>query len=145
MSAASSTYGAPVYDASSDPRRWLYVGLAVLFALIGLSVLDSVLSATRSGVNWGPWMMGNFDPLGWVVGLLLLILFLSVIFWIVRAVVWGVTGGYHGRSYYRHYPWWGYDSGMAVARERYARGEINREQFEQIATDLERRRAPGFP
>ena len=35
----------------------------------------------------------------------------------------------------------GFDPAILAARQRYARGEISREQFEQIVTDL--RRPPG--
>jgi putative membrane protein len=55
-----------------------------------------------------------------------------VIFWggLIALVIWGINrlakrAGPHEKS-----------SAMDIARERYARGEITKEQFEQIKKDL---------
>ncbi len=55
-----------------------------------------------------------------------------VIFWggLIALVIWGINrlakrGGPHEKS-----------SAIDIARERYARGEITKEQFEQIKKDL---------
>ncbi|MEX1253648.1 MAG: SHOCT domain-containing protein [Dehalococcoidia bacterium] len=74
-------------------------------------------------------MWDSYDGMGWwmVFGMIWM-----VIFWgaIVALIVWGVsrvTGG-GGRS----------DEGtpLDIARRRYANGEITREQFEQLRSDL---------
>jgi len=55
-----------------------------------------------------------------------------LIFWggIIALVIWGVSRlTKHGHSATRNNP-------LDIARERYARGEINKEQFEQIKKDL---------
>ena len=57
-------------------------------------------------------------------------LLVRVAFWASRRGAGG--GGPRGR---------GFDPAIMEARRRYARGEITREQFEQIVTDL--RRPPG--
>jgi putative membrane protein len=56
-----------------------------------------------------------------------------VVFWgaIVALIIWGVSrfaGGAGGRS--------DGESPLEIARRRYARGEITREQFEQLRRDL---------
>ena len=55
-----------------------------------------------------------------------------VLFWggLIALIVWGITklSGRDG-STPKHYP-------LEVAKERYARGEISREEFEQLKKDL---------
>lgn len=74
------------------------------------------------------WMMGNNFP-GWWMGIGLL---WSLIFWgaIVFLIVWGVrtlTSRREERP--PHDP-------LTILKERYARGEITREQYEQMRQDL---------
>jgi putative membrane protein len=73
--------------------------------------------------DWG------FTNMGWFmgVGVLLTIVFWGAIIWLI---VWGIRklsggGGPSGRQ-----------NPLDIARERYARGEISREEFEQIKKDL---------
>ena len=68
---------------------------------------------------------------GWGAGLMIL---LMLVFWggIIGLIVWVVTrltrqGTHSGGE--KQNP-------LDIARERYARGEINKEQFEQIRKDL---------
>jgi len=56
-----------------------------------------------------------------------------IVFWggLIALIVWGITrlsrrGGPAGRQ-----------DALDIARERYARGEITREQFDQIKRDLQ--------
>ncbi len=53
------------------------------------------------------------------------------IFWggIIALVVWGITRLTRHDSTTRHSP-------LEIAKERYAKGEITKEQFEQIKKDL---------
>jgi putative membrane protein len=53
------------------------------------------------------------------------------IFWggLIALIVWGVTRLTRHNDSTRHTP-------LEVAKERYARGEITKEQFEQIKKDL---------
>ena len=71
---------------------------------------------------WGNW--------GWGMGLMM---FIGLIFWgsIIWLVVWGITRltRHETHSSERRDP-------LDIARERYAKGEITREQFEQIKKDL---------
>jgi putative membrane protein len=74
--------------------------------------------------DWGQW--------GWGMGLMTI---LGILFWgaIIALIVWvvvrltrhGVTGGGGGKP-----------TPLEIAQERYARGEITREQYEQIKKDL---------
>ncbi len=67
---------------------------------------------------------------GWVGALFSLFFFFWVFSWFFRP--WGWGWGYR-----RRYRWWRYDDAERILRERYARGEITKEQFEQMMRDLE--------
>jgi uncharacterized membrane protein len=140
---SSVPYGGPYSGgyprpAPAPPHRWLYIGLAVMLALIGAAIFLVILSPATfgyhppAGYSIGPWgLFGTF---------FLIFIFVWIILWIVRIGVWGsrsrgyyLQGGPRGRRY----------AAFAIARERYARGEITREQYDQIMQDLSRR--PGYP
>ena len=70
-----------------------------------------------------------FDGRGWwmVFGAIWMVLFWGVI---IGLIVWGVSqvgGGGQRRDA---------ESSLDIARRRYARGEITREEFEQLRKDL---------
>lgn len=73
----------------------------------------------HDGVAW-PWMLGGFL---WMV-----------VFWgaIIGVIVWGIS------RLTRRGEGPGSDSALEIARRRYARGEISREEFEQLKQDLSR-------
>jgi putative membrane protein len=81
--------------------------------------------------NWGygGWgMMGHF---GWIGSLLFLVLIVLGIVYLWRALDLGQSlrqgsGDTSGRS----------NKALDIARERYARGEISKEEFEQLKRDL---------
>ena len=74
--------------------------------------------------NHGDWMwgMGGFMGLGWI---LILIVIAVVVWLLVRGPLAG-GGGYTERR-----------SALDVLKERYARGEIGRDEFEQKKRDLQ--------
>ncbi len=71
------------------------------------------------GYPWGGWW---FFPFG-------LFFFLIFLFFIFRVAFWG--GGWRRRY------WYGYGDAHEILRQRYARGEITKEQFDQMTRDLE--------
>jgi putative membrane protein len=105
----------------------VFLGIAVAIVVAG--ILFTVASydphlfgrATGSGLAYGGGFLGFFLI---VWGCLMLV---RVAFWTTRR-----RHGGRGR---------GFDPAILEARRRYARGEITREQFEQIVSDL--RRPPG--
>ena len=109
---------------------WVGVGVAVvvvgLFAF--LAGLYSDGTATPSQTFYAPFFPVGFP---WFGGIISLFFLLWVVSWFFRP--WGWGWGYR-----RRYGWWRYDVASHILRERYAKGEITKEQFEQMMSDLER-------
>jgi putative membrane protein len=116
------------------PHRWLYIGLAVMLGLIGVALLLVILFPATFGYHPSS---GGFGPFGLFGGFFLIFIFVWIILWIVRIGMWSSRGRGNRQGGGRRY------GAFAIARERYARGEITREQFDQIMQDLQRR--PGYP
>ena len=74
------------------------------------------------GWMWGAWGIG--------MGLLMLVFWGAVIVGLVIAIRWLVSQGKESRSA---------DSALEILRQRYARGEINREEYEAKKRDLSER------
>ena len=82
------------------------------------------------GYTYGPYPGPEsfFSIFSWIV-------FIIVIVWIVR---W-VFGWHHHRGPWmgsRHHPWMN-NSALDVLKERYAKGEINKAEFDEKKKDLE--------
>ncbi|MBI4331534.1 MAG: SHOCT domain-containing protein [Chloroflexi bacterium] len=77
----------------------------------------------------GPGMMGGF---GWGFGPIIMIVFWGLVIWGIAALVRGVngSGGCDGHS------GGGGSDAIEVLKRRYARGEIKKEEFEQMKKDL---------
>jgi putative membrane protein len=124
------------YPQRPDPRRWLFLGLAVV--LVVLAVLAILLFLFPSSFGYagpGPYG-GGFRFFG---GFLLVLLVVWVVLMVVRISFWSSRGRrYGGRANGMRGP----REAVHIARIRYARGEITRDQFEQIMQDLERRPLP---
>lgn len=77
--------------------------------------------------GWGNGFgdMGGMSPLGWVFMLLFWLLLIGGLIWFFVTLSRNQNSG-------RSSP-----SALNVLKERYARGEINREEFEQKKRDLE--------
>jgi putative membrane protein len=73
--------------------------------------------------SWGGWY-GPFNMIGW---LLLLALVVAAVAWFVRP-----AGGPADRAPRNHRP----SAGLDVLEERYARGEIDREEYLQKKRDI---------
>jgi putative membrane protein len=111
-------------DSSVDgrrPLRWLLVTVALVAGIAAIAVGASLYfnTAPPQYYGWWPWA-----PFGWFF----LIPVFFVAFFVLRLFWWGWWGG--RGWYYRE------DSAMLVLRDRFARGELTREQFEQMRKDL---------
>lgn len=90
-------------------------------AMAGVSQMmqGGMMDGGMMGGGMGPWML-----VGWIVPLLVLVGLGALAVWAIRTLA-GESGD--GRS--------GGDA-LEAARERYARGEIDREEFRAIRSDL---------
>jgi putative membrane protein len=69
-------------------------------------------------------------------GFIGIVFLIFIIFLILRWIFWYKRCGNSAR-YYSHYS--GNDNAQNILKERYAKGEITKEQFEQIKKDLEQK------
>lgn len=124
------------------PRRtpWLPIVIGVILAGAALVVLLVLLEPAWFGLATpSPYRFGLFG------GVFLVFFILIVIFFVVRVAFWSTRMSRYGPRYGGNVPPGGYGANrpVMIARMRYARGEITREQYEQILRDLGRR--PGGP
>ncbi len=114
---------------SQNMKTALIIGGIVVVILIVLPIVFGLIWGGQEG-GWGmmwPGMMGGFAwmavmPVLWIV-------FLGLIIW---AVVAAVRGSGESRSADSSKG----DSALEVLRKRYARGEINKEEYEEKKRDL---------
>jgi uncharacterized membrane protein len=101
---------------------------AIVLTLVGLSFYFRTYAPPPPylGAQGSEWFGWPFFGLGWV----LIPLFL---FGVLFAFRWFLWGGWRGGGWYARYD----DSAVATLRERFARGEISKEQFETTAKDLQ--------
>ena len=112
---------------SDRNRRIVGWGIIGLIAVIGVSIaLSLYLASWRTG-----GLSYSFFPFhfGWVGGIFLIF----IVFWIARRFFWPWRGG--GGGYYSH-PHQQRPDAISIVKERYAKGEITKEEFEQILRDL---------
>lgn len=124
--ARHSLQAAMAGDLGADTRRWRSAALAGLVA--GVSAPGSAWAQER-GADWG-WGM---HPMSWMWGawglgmmVMMLVFWGLVIAGIVLAIRWLAGQGERSRS----------DRALDILRERYARGEINKDEFEAKQRDL---------
>ncbi|MDA4117416.1 MAG: SHOCT domain-containing protein [Thaumarchaeota archaeon] len=106
---------------------WLYAAIAVggIVAILAIGIIwtSFVRPVGYPGQPFYPWFpFGSF----WIWPLFGL-------FFIFFAAKWFLWGGWGWRSGYWYYG----EAAGSILSERYARGEITKEQFEQMRKDLE--------
>jgi putative membrane protein len=125
------------YTSRRGARGWspllpLLAMVAVVLTLVGLSLyFRSYAPPPYYGAQYpGLWIGWPLFGVGWI----LIPLFFFGVFFALRWFFWGGWGW--GRGWYgRYYD----DPAIEVLRERFARGEITKEQFERMARDLQGR------
>jgi len=103
--------------------RYIALGFIALLIVIGLAFAFGVIYSPRPFGYYYP--MFPIFPFGFFVGLFW-------IFIIVMVVRWLVWPGWWGRRRYWRYG----DESYYILRQRYARGEITKEQYDQMMRDL---------
>ncbi len=115
-------------DAPPHHMQWLWIGLAIMFVLISVSVFVSVVFLNGSTALSNPGAVWGF--VGPAIGFFFLIFFIS-------GWAWFPYGRRSWRRRYRGYYGPDDDDAVQLLRQRYARGEITKEQLEQMTRDLE--------
>ena len=106
-----------------------FVALGIIVVLIGIALFSGLFVLPGLAVGPGYYYPFYF-PFGWIG----VFLGFFLVFGLVRALFWPWGwGGYRRRYYYRY----GHDDAYRILRERYARGEITKEQLDQMTRDLD--------
>ncbi len=102
--------------------------LVILPLIVGLATGWEFCEYEEGGYGMmGPWMMGGFG-MGWWMPIVWIVI-LGLIAWAVIALT-KRAGGTSTQDSNRHI------SAMEILKERYARGEIGKEEFEEKRKDL---------
>ena len=106
----------------------LFIALSILAVLlvvgVSLVVFWSFAPKPPSTYYYFP-----FFPFGIFWAFLLVFFAFGILRWVFWG--WGWRRGYYGRNYRR------YDQAQQILRERFARGEITKEQLDQMTRDLD--------
>ena len=114
---------------SKNVKTALIIGGIIVVALIVLPTVFGLISGWQYG-GWGmmgPGMMGGFS--WWWFIPIFMILFWGLVIWGIVALVRGSSGSRGSDSSTA-------DSALEVLKRRYARGEINKEEYEEKKKDL---------
>jgi putative membrane protein len=109
---------------SNHIRRIVGWGIVGLIVVIGLSIVLSFYFAPRPpGASYYPFFPFHF---GWLGGIFLIF----IVFWVAKWLIWPWRGGYYSYPHHQR------ADAASIVKERYAKGEITKEQFEQMLRDL---------
>ena len=117
---------------SKNLKTALIIGGIIVVILIVLPIVLGAVSGWQGG-GWGmmgPGMMGGFG--WWWFMPIFMILFWGLVIWGIVALVRGLSGS---RGPDSTPP--AADSALEVLKKRYARGEIDKEEYEEKKKDLE--------
>jgi|SRR5208283_2593784 len=109
------------------PLRIFLIVIGALLVLLGVIAVLGIIFGTAVIASW-PFHHFFFGRLFALLFVLLLL------FFGLRLLLWPLRYRRYGRA------WRNYDPAMDTLRQRYARGEISKEQFEQMSHDLEQHR-----
>jgi len=105
----------------------IFVSLISLFSIYS----DAIAQQGRpEGWNMGPGMMGGWG-MGWFGGIFMILFWILILIGLVFVIKWLIQSTSkarnNGQSGYR---------ALEILKERYARGEIDKVQFEDMKRDL---------
>jgi putative membrane protein len=104
----------------------------VLMMLSFLAAFPVTDCFAQMGGYMGPGMMGWGYGMGWGWSIIMIAFWIAVIAGIIFLIRWIVMSTDKGKAT------GGEDSALEILRKRYARGEINKQEFEEKKKDLER-------
>ena len=120
------------YDGRHYGRSWFVWVVAALLIVVALGIVGVLFAhfyyPTTMPMYYGyPFFGWWFFPFGFIF-------FFLFIFLIARLIFWPL-GGWGGRR--RYWYRYGYGDSREILRRRYAMGEITKDQYDQMMTDLE--------
>ena len=113
-------------------QAWAFAALGVIIVLIGVALFSGLILLPRFVAP-----TGYYYPFFFPFGFLWIFFGFFLIFGLIRFLFWPWRWGGYGR---RHRYGYGYDEPYRILRERYAKGEITKEQFDQMTRDLDQHR-----
>jgi len=122
---------------NSNPARIFLIGLVAMFILIGIAAVIGAIMNPHYIINYtGGWVGIAWRAVGTLIGLFFLFIFIWIIVWFARSIGW-MSRSYRYSSRNK-WTWWDHDDALEILRERYARGEITKEQYDKMKEDLEK-------
>ena len=114
-------------------RGFIALGVFGLIVLVAASIIASLLFfSLRSPGTFHPFFPAFFFPFhfGWLGGIFIILLVLLIARWVLPPWRNGNLPGSYSRPHD--------DGAYSILKERYAKGEITKEQFEQMMLDLKK-------
>ncbi len=108
---------------NSPSRAWLLIPVIGLVVVVGIAAAFFFHAPPVGAYPWYGWWFP-------FPGFFFIIPVIFLVFFTFRWIFWG---GWGGGWYYGRY----YDPALEILKERFARGEITKDQFDQMTKNLE--------
>ena len=117
-----------------DPRRVFWYGLSAMFILVGIAaVLSVIFNPHTFPSTFSGWIGVAGSVAGVLIGLFILLIFIYAIVWFARTIGWLSRSSRYSD---RNWRWWDHDDALEILRERYAKGEISKDQYDKMRENL---------
>jgi len=111
-------------------KMWRRAFLAPILSFAAFLSADTAL-AQHGEWGMGPGMMGHWWGFGWHGGIFMIVFWVVVLLFLVLLIKWLVQSGGRDKTTGDNA-----DHALEILRERYARGEIEKEEFDAKKKDL---------